>query len=349
MIRRNDGVTILLAGLLTVAFCAAAYSLGEGGLGGIRLDSPPSALLRMPAYGNPGGIVTSGGVFNSLKMIGMEDLGPGGLPHWAYAVHMEGMSPGQVLWAYNRGYAAIGFLISGEGADARITAVVASLWNSPRHGQIVGSNIVQTKKGIQLGDLFNKVLLKYGFPRTLTVLNAPVTQPQAAPGPGALPAALGGRGGAGPSTFAGAPSGMSALGFRLGARGSSAGTAGGTAAGAGYSALAAAGAGRLPPASPLVPRYQEASGQFSGVLMGQQIAMSRHMLVGYPEEGLEFALYDMKVVRIYVYPVAVGAPPAGAGAGATAVSTTPTPTGTTYAPAAMMPTAGGLSMRFGRR
>lgn len=349
MIRRTDGLTILLAGLLMVVFCAAAYALGEGSLGGIRLDSPPSALLRSPAYGNPGGIVTSGGVFNSLRMIGMEDLGPGGLPHWAYAVRVEGMAPGQVLWAYKKGYAAIGFLISGEGADARITAVVASLWNSPRPPQIVGSNIVQTKKGIQMGDAFMRVVLKYGFPRTLTVLTAPVTQPAAAAGPGALPAALGRPGVAGAGAFAGASGAMSGLGFSFGGRDSSAGRSGGSAAGAGYSAFAAAGAGRLPPASPLVPRYQEGSGQFSGVLMGQQIAMSRHMLVGYPEEGLEFALYDMKVIRIYVYPVAVGAPPAGAAAGAMAVSTTRTPTAATYAPAATMPTGGGVSLRWGQR
>jgi hypothetical protein len=332
-----------------VVFCAAAYALGEGGLGGIRLDSPPSALLRSPAYGNPGGIVTSGGVFNSFKTLGLEDVGPGGLPHWAYAVHMEGMAPSQVLWGYNRGYAAIGFLISGEGADARITAVVASLWNSPRPPQIVGSNIVQTKKGIQLGDAFMRVVLKYGFPRTLTVLTAPVTQPAAALGPGALPAALGRPGVAGAGTFAGAAGGISGLGFRLGGRESSARRSGGSAAGAGYSAFAAAGAGRLPPASPLVPRYQEGSGQFSGVLMGQQIAMSRHMLVGYPEEGLEFALYDMKVVRIYVYPVAVGAPPAGAGAGAAAVSATSIRAATTYAPGPTAPTGGGVSLRLGGR
>jgi hypothetical protein len=302
--------------------CGAAYSLGEGTLGGVRLDSPPSALLRTSTYGNPDGVIASGGVFNTLKVLGPEEVGQGGLPHWAYAIRMDGLDASQVIWAYNRPPAAIGFLISGEGADAHVNGIVASLWK-----KLTTSSIVQTKKGIRLGDSFTKVLLKYGFPQTLAVMSAPIVQ-QRTTGLGALPAVAG---------MAGAPSlvsGYAAPGTAAPAMVPSAGP------GAGLGVAAPGGYGRLPPATPAVGQSQEASGQFSGVIMGQSLSLSRHMVIGYPEQGLEFALYDMQVVRIQVFAVSLGAPgpsyaagtttaPAASAVRPTSAPVTPTPTPTT--------------------
>lgn len=299
MTRHVDGLRLLAVGALMLLACRAAYSLGEGTLGGVRLDSPPSALLRTSTYGNPDGVIASGGVFNTLKVLGPEEVGQGGLPHWAYAIRMDGLDASQVIWAYNRPPAAIGFLITGEGADAHVNGIVASLWK-----KLTTSSIVETKKGIRLGDSFTKVLLKYGFPQTLAVMSAPIVQ-QRTTGLGALPAVAG---------MAGAPrlmSGATALGTAGPAMLPSAGPS------ARYGGAAPGGYGRLPPATPVVGQSQEASGQFSGVIMGQSLALSRHMVIGYPEQGLEFALYDMQVVRIQVFPVSLGAPQPSYAAGAT--------------------------------
>ena len=350
MTRHVDRLRLLVVGLLIFLVCGAAYSLGEGTLGGIKLDSPPSALLRSSTYGNPDGVIASGGVFNTLRILGPDEVGQGGLPHWAYAIRMEGVGAGQVIWAYNRTPAAIGFLLTGEGADAHVSSIVASLWKN-----LTASAIVETKKGIRLGDTFTRVLLKYGFPKTLSVLSAPVVERPAA-GPGALPAVAG---------FAGAPgfvSGPTAMGTAAPALRGFGRTRQATQAAMGpsgpvvptYAGAAPGGVGQLPPATPLAPQYQAASGQFAGAIMGQSFSLSRHMVIGYPDQGVEFALYDMRVVRIQVFPVAIGQPTTTYASGAT---TTPT-TMPAAAPVAAGPSigsapgAGGapaMNMRFGRR
>ena len=338
MDKRTCGVTLaasLLLAALIMPAAAQKFTLGESQLAGIRLQERPTVLLRAPSYGPPDAVIASGGVFNTRMLIQTEGGGP---PPWAQAVWVDGLTQGQVVWIYNRQPVAVAFVITGEGDEAEITDVIVSLWE-----KMTASSWAETKKGIRLGDTFMKVMLKYGFPETLSVFQGGATAAPAAGGPGALPAAAG-------SPMLSMAGGASRFGFRSRNRRDeedfgSAPTVTPVAPAPGSRA------GPLPPAAPVAgPTFVERDGHFSGVVMGQQINLSKHMVMGYPQQGIDFYLYDMRVVRIHVYTVSAGVAPTGPGTVAslgTGLGAYPTrmPTAVTT-PGSMVGLSGGR-LRFG--
>lgn len=308
--------SFLLAFVLALPSFAQRFTLGENQLAGVRLSESPKTLLRLRSYGAPDAVIASGGVFNTRKL---SLAGAGGPPHWAQAVWVDGLGANQVVWMYDRYPVAVAFVITGEGDEAEITDIVVSVWK-----KMEASSWAVTKKGIRIGDTFLKVVQKYGFPETLVVFQGASTGAPAAGGPGPLPAATAATTAA---TAAGEGSRSLFRRARFRSRRFEDEEESAPAPVVGVAAPApGTRAGPLPPAAPTAAAVQEGGGHFSGVAMGQQFNLSRHMVLGYPQQGIDFYLYDMRVMRIHVYGVSAGvAPTAPAVPAVASYSTAPTP------------------------
>jgi hypothetical protein len=276
----RKGWGFVFAALLVVSAAASAFA--EGALAGMRVGDPPRRLLDSPIYGPPDAILSSSGILNPTKPLPVTGVGaPGanGLPAWAFAVRFQGLAANQVEWIYNRDPVAIGFVLTGEGLDAQVTNIAVAYWR-----QLKSSNLATTAKDIRLGDSFAKVLLRYGFPRSLVVLTiSPVAGAPAAPsGPGQGLGPLPPVSAMGP-TFAG---------DRRFAEDEEPGvTPSGARPPAGVAPLQP---GMIQPGAPV-----EYGGQLQVSLAGVQRTFSRHLEIGYT--GIDFTIYDMKVVRIHAY------------------------------------------------
>lgn len=286
-------------------------------LAGAVLGDTPEEVLASPIFGTPDGIFTPGNSFNSTKV----PLGE--TPPWAVAVQMEQISPTQVEWVYNRDPASVGLVITGEGINAHVTDVIASMWRN-----FGGSSVAETSKGIVLGSEFAAMLERYGWPNRLQIIaEAGVTQTQQRAAVGAAAGArsltgglrlgggvrMGGRRaaesgataaprpgmgmfGAGPmqagTSLAPRPAGAG-LRLNLGGRGLGAATRGpgplpsvGTMIGPAVPTL------RTGPSGP--PNSLEAAvGQTAGM------TFTKSCIASYP--SVDFVVYRMKVFRIHIY------------------------------------------------
>jgi hypothetical protein len=283
----RKGWGLVFAGL--VLLMAATGAFCEVRLAGIIIGDPPRRLMDSPVYGPPDAILSASGVLNPLKPLPLMGIGAamsGGLPAWAFAVRFQGLAPNQAEWIYNRDPVAIGFVITGEGLDAQVTSIAVSCWRKETQ-----SRVASTAKGIRLGDTFAKVLLRYGFPRSLVVVSvSPVggmTGMLPGRGPGALPspsapAAPGAR-----EEYMAREIPLQALPYGVGPPS------------APYTPTPGAGPMPLTPGSIPMGEAVEYDGQLQVTLGGVQRVFSRHMEIGYP--GIDFTIHDMKVIRIHAY------------------------------------------------
>lgn len=322
--RTQARLTALLVALTMAAGLVSARPAAalEEGLLGIRIGASYRDVVKR--LGNPDGILFSAG--GNLMFQTLSPVAPGGLPQfgvgaqaagaqvpvWVLPLRTAFLDPNQSQWVYDlrkKSGFAVGVVLSGEGADAVVTDVVASgfpenLKNKPQ--------TVRTLRGVVLLSSFSDVLQKYGYPPMAEVYTPSGAAGGAAGGAGrggglrgagAAGGGLGGPGGGGlrgPGAGAalrgaGAPAGGPGMGGG-GLRGPGAG--GGLRAGAG----ARAGGGGLPPlgAGAARPAAGAAANPLSATAVVDNVAVgfSRDCILTY--EGIAFTLHDMRVTRIHV-------------------------------------------------
>jgi len=307
----------------------------EEGLLGIRIGASYRDVVKR--LGNPDGILFSAG--GNLMFQTLSPAAPGGLPQfgmqaagaqvpvWVLPLRTAFLNANQSQWVYDRrtksGF-AVGVVLSGEGADAVVTDVVASgfpenLKNKPQ--------TVRTQRDVVLLSSFADVLRKYGYPPMAEVYIPSAAAAGAAGaraagglrgggaagglrGPGAG-GGLRGPGAGGGLRGPGAGGGLRGPGAGGGLRGPGAGgglpgsgRAGGLRGGgaAGGLRAPAAGAGRLPPLG--AGSAQQAGGpapnplSATAVVDNVVVGFSRDCILTY--EGIAFTLHDMRVTRIHV-------------------------------------------------
>lgn len=188
--RHHSSTKSLLTGLLAlaallVAAPAVVWAL-DVELAGVRVGSTPAAVTQR--YGSPHGILarrSDGSVsyVASGPLTAVTRTTPGyapsperpttgyggagqplsgatanlGLPPAADIVRVSRLGRSQIEWIYVLGTLSLGVVVTGQGADAVVSDIIAASLEgtSPR---------VVTEKGIRLGDPLSSVIGRYGFP-----------------------------------------------------------------------------------------------------------------------------------------------------------------------------------------
>jgi len=308
----------MAAGLLSARPAAAL----EEGLLGIRIGASYRDVVKR--LGNPDGILFSAG--GNLMFQTLAPVAPGGLPQfgaqaaaaavpvWVLPVRTAFLNANQSQWVYDlrqkNGF-AVGVVLSGEGADAVVTDVVASGFPQNLKSK---PQTVRTQRGVVLLSSFSDVLQKYGYPPMAEVYTPSAASGGAAGRAGGAAGAQAGGGLRGPGAGGGLRGGGAAgpqMGGGLRGPGAGGGLRGGGAAGPqmggglrrpGAGGGPRAGGGGLPPLG--AGSARQAGGpapnplSATAVVNNAAVGFSRDCILTY--EGIAFTLHDMRVTRIHV-------------------------------------------------
>jgi hypothetical protein len=198
---------LLLAGL----FLAPPAAAVEEGLADVRIGASYRDLVKR--FGQPHAILFSAGggmLFQNVSPAAPAGLpqfgaagGAGEMPYWYEPVRVAYLADQHSEWLYDfrstRGF-TLGILLSGEGADAVVTDVIAAGFDKYLQGKSSG---VRTERGITFNSTFAQILDTYGYPPIIEIYAPGGARAGAAPRAAAAPMRAGVAGRAGAAARAG--------------------------------------------------------------------------------------------------------------------------------------------------